>query len=516
MNNKNKNMPVKVKNNNKEKEKFGTRFINTIKKKWLISGTNTVLLIAILIAITILLNKVVGSFDLTPIDCTSNKEYTLTKESKDRVKDLENNINIYLAGYNEEDVTISLIKQYNKANSNINVEVIDLNERTDIASKYEISSNSTAIVVESGEKSKVLYSDDLYTYDNNYNTIDLTEEKITSAIINVVSEKVPNVYFLEGYSDYSLDYAGGMSYLATYLDDEVLKYETLDILVKGSIPEDCNTLVITTPSKDFDDLTTEEIIKYINKGGNILWLNSSYPESHELKNVNKILALYGVDPFEVGYIYETDTEKTILGYAGCMVEDLGNSEIDRNLSKAVLINSTKVNINNDKIEELNVKQQTIISSGDTAYFRKNISNTSSSTDGDEQGSFTIGAILTKPLNEDSKESEEEDNEEENNEEDTLSSKLVIFGDNNFVSDMQLASNITPMLGLYNNKDVVLNSIAYLTDQDEGITVRKEREAQSDFTATDGQKAIIMRVIFAVPVVIIIIGIVIWQIRRRKK
>ncbi len=515
MDNKNKNMPVKVKNNNKEKEKFGTKFINTIKKKWLISGTNTLLLIAILIAITILLNTFIGSFDLTPIDCTSNREYTLTNESKDRIKNIENNINIYLAGYNEEDITISLIKQYNKVNSNINVEVIDLNERADIASKYELSSGSSAIVVESGEKSKTLYSEDLYTYDNNYNTIDLTEEKITSAIMNVVSEKIPNVYFLTGYSDYGLDYSGGMSYLATYLEDEVLKYDTLDILVKGSVPEDCDTLVITTPTKDFDDLTTEEITKYINNGGNILWLNSSYPENVNLKNVNKILALYGVDPFEVGYIYESDIERTVLGYAGCMVVDLGNSEIDKNLSKAVLLNSTKVNINNDKIEELNINKQTIISSGDTSYFRKNISNTSSSTDGDEQGSFTIGAILTKPLNEASKESEE-NNEEENNEEDILSSKLVIFGDNNFVSDMQLASNITPMLGLYNNKDVGLNSIAYLTDQDEGITVRKEREAQSDFTATDGQKAIIMRVIFVVPVAIIIIGIVIWQIRRRKK
>ena len=64
---------------NTNKEKLGTRFINTIKKRWLISGTNTLLLIAILVAIVILINSVVQSLELTPIDCTSNKEYTLTK-----------------------------------------------------------------------------------------------------------------------------------------------------------------------------------------------------------------------------------------------------------------------------------------------------------------------------------------------------------------------------------------------------------------------------------------------------
>ncbi len=70
-----------------------------------------------------------------------------------------------------------------------------------------------------------------------------------------------------------------MYYLASYLKDEVLNYQTLDILVKGSIPEDCDTLVITTPKKkDFDELTTNEITKYINNGGKILWLNASYSE----------------------------------------------------------------------------------------------------------------------------------------------------------------------------------------------------------------------------------------------
>ena len=249
------------------------------------------LLIAILIAIVILINSAVKSLELTPIDCTSNKEYTLTEQSKERISNIENDVNIYFVGFEEEDSSVILAKQYNKANKKINIEIIDANERSDIATKYNVKNENNAIIIENGERSKILYAYDLYTYDSNYNTVDLTEEKITSAILNVTVDKIANVYFLSGYSEYSLDYSGGMYYLSAYLNDEVLNYQTLNMLTSGKIPEDCDTLVITTPVKDFDELTTEEITKYINKGGNILWLNSSYAEKIDLPNVNKILEI---------------------------------------------------------------------------------------------------------------------------------------------------------------------------------------------------------------------------------
>ena len=491
----------------KPKEKISTKFLNSIKKKWLISSTNTILLIGILIAIVVLVNSGVQALELTPIDCTSNKQYTITDETKNRIKDIDKQINIYMAGYSEEEATYTLIKQYQKTNKNINVEIIDLNQRTDLADKYQLQSGYSAIVVESGDKSKVLTSSDLTTYDNNYNTVDVTEEKVTSAVLNVASEKIAKIYFLTGFSEYSLDYSGGMYYFSKYLEDEVLEYETLDILVKKEIPSDCNTLVITTPTKDFDDYTTSQIEKYINNGGNILWLNSSYGKQVTLTNVNKILALYGINPFDVGYIYETDANKIILGYTSCILEPLGNTKIDQNLKNVILLNATKININSEKMEELGIEEQKIISTTDTTYFRKNISNTSNSTDGDEKGGFTIGGIYTKNI---SKEGENEENSK-------IESNLVIIGDNNFISDIQVVSNAYPMIMLsYDNKDLALNAIAYLTDNDEGITIRKDYNNSSSFTAKKKKKSLIMKIVFAVPLLIIFIGIIVWQIRRRKK
>ena len=72
-----------------------------------------------------------------------------------------------------------------------------------LVEKYGIESGSEGIIVECGDKSKVLTSSDLVTYDTTtYETISIAEQKLTSSIIAVATDKVPKVYFLEGYSDY--------------------------------------------------------------------------------------------------------------------------------------------------------------------------------------------------------------------------------------------------------------------------------------------------------------------------
>lgn len=479
-------------------ESVGFRFVDTIKKRWLINGTSTILLIAILVTAVILINLIVESLELTPIDCTSNKEYTLTAESKERVENIQDIVEIYCVGFSSEDGTMALLNQFNKANKNINVETVDITERIDLADEYGITNEDMVIIVKSGEKSKIISSYELVSDEGQ----DITEEKITSSILNITSKDIPNIYFLKGYTEYGLDYGQGLYYLSAALKNEILNYKELDILSIGNIPEDCDTLVITTPSRDFDELTTNKIIDFINNGGNILWLNSSYGQSVELKNTNKILALYGINPFEVGYIYETNNNNIILGYNGCIVTEIESTEITDKLKEADLMYSTKINVNEEALEQLNVKKQELIRTSDTTYFRKNIANTSNSTNGDEQGGFLIGGIFTKKV------SGEAENE--------INSNLAIFGDNDFVSDLQINSQIYPMIYQANNKDLVLNSIAYLTDKKEDITIRKNYTQTASFTATDGQKSIIIKVIFIVPLLIIVIGFVVWQIRRRRK
>lgn len=485
------------------KEKFSKRFINTIKKKWLISGTNTILLIAILIATFVLINIGVSKLDLTPIDCTTSKAFTLTDESKDRVKGIDKEVNIFLVGYGEDNTVYDLVKQYGKANSKINIEKKDLTTDMDFANKYGISSEQVAIVVESGEVSKILLDSDLYSYDENYSVVDLTEEKVTSTILNVTSGDIPNVYFLEGYT--SINFTNGLSYLKQYLDDEVLKYSSLNILNTGNVPDDCDTLVVINPEKDFDELTSNSIIDYINRGGNIIWLGGVYAGEVDLTNVNKVLAEYGVDPFEAGFVYETNAANTVLDYAICFKPEVQDTEITSKVYNglgSIFLRANKININEEKLEELKVEETKLIISSNTTFFSTDMSG-KTSTSTDERGGFTLGDQLVKTI------TEEEGNE--------VVSKLIIYGNEYFVSDFAISEYVNPMIYIYNNKDLFLNSVAYLNDRDEDLTIRKDySESVTSFTPTDQEKTVIMTIIFAVPLLIIIAGIVVKIVRKRRK
>lgn len=485
------------------------RVIEIIKKKWLVDGTKTFILVAILIAIFIGINILMQKLELSPIDFSQEKLYTLTEESKEKVKDIDKDVNIYFIGYTDDDSNLDLAKQYKKANEKIIAEAVDINNRPDLAQKYGIESGTQGIIVECGNKSKVLTESDLVTYDTStYETISIAEEKLTSSILSVTSNEIPKVYFLEGYSDFSL--SKNMNYLNMYLENEINEVDTLDILSVGKVPDDCDTLVITTPSKDFDDIATNAIIDYINSGRNILWLNAALTSQKDLTNVNKILAMYAVNPFEVGVIRETDTSKMVTSSPDLIIPDIKYSTVTEDLYNStgvIFVNATKVNINEDKLEEQQVEKNDLALASESSYFRTNFNIQSNAASADEEtGTFVVGAELAKTL----KEANEETGES------AITSKLIIFGENYFVSDYQLSeSSQYGAIQLAYNKDLVLNSIAYLVDRPEDITARKSTGTVT-YTATEQQDTIIRTIIFTVPIVIVLAGVIVWQVRRRKK
>lgn len=496
-----------------QKEKKPNKLIETIKKKWLIDGTMTCLLVLIIIAIFIAINLFMQNLELTPLDFTEEKLYTLTEESKEKVKDIDKNVNVYFIGYTDDNSTVDLAKQYNKANEKIVAEAVDIENRPDLANKYGIESGSEGIIVECGEKSKVLSSSDLVTYDTStYETISIAEEKLTSSIVSVTSNKIPKVYFLEGYSEFSL--SQNMNYLNMYLANEINEIDTLDILSVGKVPDDCDTLVITTPSKDFDDIATNAIMDYIQSGGNILWLNSAVTKQTDMPNVNSILATYGVNPFEVGIIRETDTSKMVSSSPDLIFPDIQYATVTKDLyntTGVVLINATKINVNEDKLEELNVEETDLLLASENSYFRTNFNiQSNAKSEGEETGTFVVGAELEKTIQ---KATEATEDKEATS---AITSKLIIYGENYFISDSKLSNNSSyGAIQLAYNKDLVLNSIAYLVDREEDITARKSTGTVT-YTATETQDTMIRVIIFAVPILIIIVGVVIWQVRRRKK
>ena len=141
------------------------KIIEIIKKKWLRETSLTIILVAIIVGAFIGLNLWVKKLDFTDIDFTKEKLYSLSDESKKQVSGINEKINILLFGFEEGSNVADISKQYSKVNENISVEIINISERTDLASKYNVQDGNNKIVIEAGEKNIELSAEDLYDMD---------------------------------------------------------------------------------------------------------------------------------------------------------------------------------------------------------------------------------------------------------------------------------------------------------------------------------------------------------------
>lgn len=475
-----------------------------IKNKWIKNTTMTIALIVIIIAVYIGINFAFEKLNLTDLDFTKSKLYTLSDASKAKVKDIQQEVNIMLINFGDYQYLIDYANKYTQINKNIKVEQIDnLDTRLDIKNEYGLDSTSKLIIVKTDDNEITLSINDLYTYDYyTYEEIDLTEEALTNAIVSVTIEEKPKIYFLTGHNRYSEDY---FALLLSELEKEANEVEACDILLNGAVPEDCDCLFITTLREDITEMEKDEILSYINKGGNIILLNDPSTTDEEMVNFKQILDVYGIS-MPSGIVIEQDKNKMINGSPEFIIPTMNSNSITNQINMQIdfcLIDSGIIKFGEDEVlKELGIEYEKIAYTSDEAFRRTDYSiGTLEKSDGDEDAvEETVAAIVTKTINEETK------------------SKLVVYANSIFATNMQVPLNqmyYTYPINLRNNQDMVLNSIAYLTERTDTIVIRKDSDAVT-YTVTEEQNRIILGVIFIVPAVIVIAGIVVWQIRRRRK
>lgn len=486
------------------------KFIEIIKKKWVKDSLFTFIMVAFLIALFLAINVIVINLDLTPIDFTKEKLYTLSDESKNQISQTEQNVTLYFFGYTEEDTTITLAKQYEDINDKITVQIINTSERPDLASQYGVSQNSRLVVVQSSQRYKIIDESEMYTYDSStYQTIDITEQKLTNAILDVTIAKKPQIYFLTGHGEYGIDSSSLMGKLKVYIENDINDVNTLDLLT-SDMPETCDVLVIANPTSDFTDLETEKIQNYINAGGKIMWLqdpyvfNSTNTDGTNLTNVNKILSQFGIS-FSKGVVCEQSTSNMIANSPDIIIPQMTYNKIVKDLytdGMVALIDAGKINnVSDEEMEKLGVTASPFLKSTENSFYREDInSDITQKLDTDETGSFILGEILTKKIDDDTE------------------STLVAYSNAMFATNypIEISGSIGTPITIRQNKDIVLNTIAFLSNREDTIRIRKDMGIVNFDTATELENQVVLCIIFIIPIVLIISGIVVAIIRKRKK
>lgn len=476
------------------------------KKKFRI-GTYTAAATIAVLAVAVVINLGVNALPAkyVHIDTTTNGLYSLSKETKDMVGDLTAEVQLYLLAQDgEEDATIErMLENYEDLSKMITVETVDPVERPNFASQYtseEVYNNSLLVI--SGEKSRYVGYDKLYQTDYAYDeTGNYTqqasfqgEEALTAAIRYVTSDETAVAYVLTGHGEQDLPAA-----MVSDLKNQNITTQTLRLLTEGSVPEDCETLIIFGPTADLPEKEIGMIEAYLQQGGKMLLMTDCLNE--RLDHLCDMMENYGVRLVN-GMVVENDSAYFAQGYANYLLPSLESHEITEPLlegnyyvmapmAQGLVLKESKTDEDGDSP----VTVTPLLRTSDKAFSKVEglEAQNAEKEDGDIEtdDGFIVGAAIT----------DNGDNGE--------TAKIVWY------TTTYLASEQADALVSGGNSSLLINTMGWLCEMKDAITIHAKSLDGGYLTLTAAQSVRwSMVMIFVIPLAFLIAGIVIWAKRRK--
>lgn len=490
----------KAKNKEKKNRKLNfKRIVGTISKKHIKNGSYSMIMTVVFVAAVIVINMIVGEIPskYTQIDMSESGLYSIGDETKKALKELDKDVTIYQiaqSGYEDENIS-AILKRYEDESEHIKVELKDPVVNPKFVSGYtseQISSNS--LIVESGERSKIIKYSDIYESSLDYNTYSYQttgfdgEGQITSAIGYVTSENLPVLYTLEGH---------GEKTLSTDLKDSIEKanidVKELNLLTEESVPEDAECLMIISPSTDISSSEKDTVLKYLENGGKAM-IFSDYTEE-DLQNFDALLENYGIKRVE-GLVFEGDAQHYAMQMPYYLVPSVESTEASSQAASSDYLTLAPFAQGIQKLDDVRdtVKIESILTTSDSAYSKTDMNSTQiEKEEGDVDGPFDIGVSITESL--------DEENE----------TKIVYYTTANLI-DSQVNQMVSG-----GNQQLITESLKWMVDTEESASVSipsKSLQAGSlSLTEYDASFWKIW-VIGIIPGAFLVIGFMIWFKRRK--
>lgn len=448
-----------------------------------------VVVIAAVVAVNVGASRIPSKY--TDIDVSYNDVHSITSDTKKMLKDLSQDVTLYvLVSESQKDSTLDQTLQlYQDESSHIKVEYIDPDTSPQFYATYADSQpTNNSVIVVCGERSKVIDYNKIYESSFDYSTYSNTttgydgEGQLTSAISYVTSEDQPDVYVLTGHGETELG-----STFTDALEKKNLNVETVNLLQKDSISVDeVAGVIINGPTSDFSAEDVQKVKDYLVAGGKVI-ITTSYA-GENLTNFNSLLAEYDVQA-ENGVVVEGSSQN-YTQYPIYLLPEVETSDLTSSLNSYVILPNAQA------ITNLNTKEDTLdweplFDTSDSAYRKSDVKNIKSleKEDGDKEGSYCLGAAVTNS---------------------ETGGKMIVVGTSYVFND-----NADAMVS-GTNLQFFTNAISVFQSEDSSVSIPVKSYTLSLltvnqlFTILGGMVLVII-----VPIIVIVVGILIW-VRRRKK
>jgi ABC-type uncharacterized transport system involved in gliding motility auxiliary subunit len=440
-------------------------------------GVNTAVTILLVLGIVGFVEAISARHNAR-LDLTENRRNSLSPQTIQLLKALKTDVNA--VGFFRTDqpgkrVAEDLFKQYARhAGGKFTWKVVDPDREPNLARRYAVESYGTVVLETKTKSEKVM---------------DAEEEKLTNGLVKVTREGKRAIYVVQGHGEHEIGNTerSGFSEAKGALERSNYETKPLALAREGKVPDDAAVVILAGPRTDLFQPELDALDAYLGKNGKLLVMVNPFQNDA----MKKWLVKYGfelgdnlvVEPNPIGRLFGIGPEVPI-------VQQYESHAITRDMAGVSTLFPLTRSVTPVKAPPQGMNVQPIARTSPQSWGETNreaLQRGEAQPDPqDVRGPLPVAAVATKDK-----------------------SRIVALGTSN------LASN--QFINLQGNRDFFLNTVSWLAEEEDQISIRAKDARQSPvfLNAQQGQAVFLLPVV-VLPALVLVGGIVAVVRRRSAK
>ncbi len=377
-------------------------------------------------------------------DLTENKLFTIAPQSQEIVKNLSQSLKIWVFDHNIDQELKNLLEDYTRYSDKLEFQFVDPQIEIGLAEQFKVQSFGE-VYLEYGEK-----REKISTTGNDFGG-NISETAITNAIFRIQSDRIFQIYFLQGHGEPKLDAAeGGFTQAISQLRDLGYQVRELNLITQRQIPKNTDLIIISRPIRKFLPTEVSLLQTYLKNGGRLLIM--LMPDVNP--GLAPILQDWGIT-LENRFIIDASGLGNTWGYGPgvVIITNYGNHPITKTFGSGISVfpQSRPVKIT----EKPNINSESFIITNRNTWAENNLApkQIEFNPKQDIRGPLNIGVALNRKNTDKQRES-----------------RLVVFGNGTFAMDGWFQKQL--------NSDIFLNTVDWLI-RDNGLTLSIRPKEQTN-------------------------------------
>ena len=478
-------------------------------------GLNVLLQVVLVLFLALMVNSIAFKH-YKRWDFSRDKKYALSDKTKRFLDTIKGKVRITVFFSPNTPITVdvqNLLTEFQyAAKGKIDIENIDpernLSRAKEVVDKYKVVSDESLLVIDYAGRNKTVKASEMADVDQSGMafgegprvTAFKGEQAITSAIMDLVEGKKNALGYVLGHKEPPLAGNTPISVLKTFIENENIKFQELNLFDVGAIPLELKAVVIDGPQYDFSDREMKLLRDFWEKQGRILLLLDPAAKTPKLNAFLSELGVKANDDRLMAFLRTGIQEVAIT--RDVQAHFLGESPITKRLAevRALFFGGTSsLTLETERVRATNIRLEPLIQA-EKGYFTETDYNSNDQAKLQADAKRNPGTPLTIGLSIEKGGSADERVQ-------VNSARMVVVSNATFIQDNALTQDQQAL-------DFISGSVNWLLSREQLIGIAPKVPKTLTFSLNgDALRNLRWIILVLLPLVPAVVGGAVWWRRR---